>query len=326
MTIVRPRRQKSPTRMNTQALEQYASKGISVVINSFQRWDPEIERINTIIEREFRALVHTNVYASFGRDSAFKPHWDEHNVLILQLHGRKRWRFWGQPWHAPRGRARFPLPHDLGPPQWETMLEPGDVLYLPRGEVHAAQVPEGEDSLHLTIGITPPGIESLTAALASACEEDALGREDLPILASAKDRDDWLAAVKTLLHGAVDRLDMDRLLDSLDLAREPLAAGFLGLGRRLSPELLVVSTLRRRLPLPPVAAGATTTLSAGGRNWTIDAMERNILEHVQRHHSRSIANLREALAEFDDETLSQSVLALSGKGLVRLLQDDEPRY
>lgn len=318
MTIARPRRQKPPTGMRAQAVDQYARQGVSIVINGIHRLDPGISWMNAIIEREFRADIHTNVYASFGRDSAFKPHWDEHNVLVLHLQGRKRWRSWGQPWPAPRRRSEFPVADDPGTPAWEAVLEPGDVLYLPRGEIHAAAVIDGEDSLHLTVGITPPRIDALAAALARACEAEAMGRQDLPVLAGPADRDAWMAGTKALMHRAVDMLDLDQVLASLDQIREPLPAGALGLSRRLVAETMVMSALPRRLPLPAADQGPAVTLRAGEREWTIGAAERAVLDLVQRHHARSLAQLLASLPETGEEKVLQAIRDLAGKGLVRL--------
>lgn len=318
MTIVRPRDWK-PMRLNSQAIEQYCRQGISVVIKSLQRLDTGVEFVNAIVEREFRALVHTNLYAGFGRGGAFKPHWDEHDVLVLHLQGRKQWQCWGQPWAAPTERSKFPVPKDLGHPEWEAVLEPGDALYLPRGEVHAARVPDGGDSLHLTVGIAPPRIEALTAAMARACEAEPLGRQNLPILAEAADRDAWMAAAKVLLHRAVDNLDLDQVLTALDRAKEPLPPGFPGNGRRLEAGTVVATTLRRRLSLPAEDEGGSAAIRAGTRTWTIDSTERDLLAQLQRHHSRSLAELLEALAPTDENDVRQAVQKLVGKGLAKLL-------
>lgn len=319
MTILRPKRQKPPTRMRSQTLEQYASQGVSVIVSGLHRMDRRIERMNAIIEREFRASVQTNAYASFSRDSAFHPHWDEHNVMVLQLQGRKHWRCWGQPWQSPISQSDCPVPPDPGSAEWETVLEPGDVLYLPRGEVHAAHVLEGENSLHLTIGIIPPRIDALTAALARLCEEEPLGRQDLPILSSAAQRDAWMAEAKALLRKAVDRLDLDQVLASLDRMQEPLPSGFLGLNGKLSSETVVICALRRRLALAPSGTGAFTTVTVAGQSWTITALEKDVLDQLQRHHARTLSSLRTALPGHSEADLCDAIRALSGKGLARLL-------
>ena len=38
--------------------------------------------------------TQVNAYLSFSKGGAFKPHWDIHDVLVVQVHGNKRWRIW----------------------------------------------------------------------------------------------------------------------------------------------------------------------------------------------------------------------------------------
>jgi len=57
MTIVRPERQKPPTRMRTTALHHYAQQGVSTIINAVERFDPDTGRLNAIVQRAFRARV-----------------------------------------------------------------------------------------------------------------------------------------------------------------------------------------------------------------------------------------------------------------------------
>jgi hypothetical protein len=318
MTIIRPRRQKPPTRMRLPALEQYTRQGVSAVINGVDRVEPALGRLSAIIEREFRSYVQINVYASFGRDSAFKPHCDTHNVLVLHLQGRKHWRCWGRPWQAPLSQSTCKVSENMGPAEWDVVLEPGDVLYLPRGEIHGASLLEGEDSLHLTIGIEPPRIEALTAALAQICQEEALGRQDLPILADAAARAAWLEAAKALLHQAVDRLDLDEVLTKLDQREEALPGGFFGVSHRLTSGTMISPTIRRRVPLIADEATGFTMVKAGSQSWTIDALERKILAEALRHHVVTLETLLGALADEAEASICEAVRALAAKGLVTL--------
>jgi bifunctional lysine-specific demethylase and histidyl-hydroxylase NO66 len=99
-------------------------------------------------------------YTPVGR-RIFTPHWDTHDVLVVQLHGTKRWRLYDTLLAHPLGQDRphmesasFPGFHeDL--PFRELTLREGDLLYLPAGTPHAAWC-EAEDSLHLTGQLEPP--------------------------------------------------------------------------------------------------------------------------------------------------------------------------
>lgn len=322
MTIVRPKRQKPPTRMRTAALGQYAQQGVSTVINRLDQMDSDTLRLTAIVERMFRAPVHANLYASFGRDSAFKPHWDDHDVLVLQLHGRKLWRSWGQPWQAPVSHSLHKVPETLGEPEWQAVLEPGDVLYLPRGEIHAAEIQPGEDSMHLTIGITPPRFNALTTALAEACQIEPIGRKDLPVLAESEQRDRWMMEARQALHRAVDALDLDEILAKLDQLIEPLPVGFLGLDRRLTQDTLVIPTLRR--PLKGGGGDGTemreggANINAGSQSWSLSDAEYRVLEQIMDNGALTIAELQSCFLGEGEPFVSGAVRQLTRKGLALL--------
>lgn len=83
------------------------------------------------------------------------PHHDDVELFVCHTEGRKRWRV-----YAPT--AGFALPTrssgdlpaaGLGVPLLEAVLEPGDVLYLPRGTVHAAEAEGGAGACHVTVSM-----------------------------------------------------------------------------------------------------------------------------------------------------------------------------
>jgi Cupin superfamily protein len=84
------------------------------------------------------------------------PHWDDIEAFCLQLEGRKRWKV-----YAPSKEARLPrvssedfTDDDMQDqePVLDVILEPGDLLYMPRGWVHQGITLAGnEHSLHLTV-------------------------------------------------------------------------------------------------------------------------------------------------------------------------------
>lgn len=74
-------------------------------------------------------------------------------MYVLQIEGAKRWRVYAPPRGHVLPRASSPdfCEADLGAPVLDALLEPGDMLYLPRGAVHQAVAAAGPPSLHLTL-------------------------------------------------------------------------------------------------------------------------------------------------------------------------------
>lgn len=83
----------------------------------------------------------------------FAPHFDDVDVYILQVEGAKRWRVYSPLLgHAlPRYSSRDFEDAEIGQPLLDTVLRPGDLLYLPRGTIHQAAALEEQHSMHLTV-------------------------------------------------------------------------------------------------------------------------------------------------------------------------------
>ncbi|MET8170758.1 cupin domain-containing protein [Streptomyces sp. NPDC005329] len=56
---------------------------------------PPLARLCEAIERELRAPVQANQYASWTSAEGLGVHWEDHDTVIVQLDGAKRWRIYG---------------------------------------------------------------------------------------------------------------------------------------------------------------------------------------------------------------------------------------
>ena len=111
-------------------VDQFAD-GATVVLQSLHRTWPSVGRFVADLEAASSHTVQANAYLTPAGASGLAAHADSHDVLVLQLHGSKRWEIDG-----------------LG----QVTVAPGDVLYLPAGTEHRAEAQETA-SLHLTVGI-----------------------------------------------------------------------------------------------------------------------------------------------------------------------------
>jgi len=114
---------------------------------------------------------------TFGSGGAFDVHYDSHDVLVLQIYGSKHWFLYDKPAPFPIDYVKKskPEPREVF---FDTVLQSGDVLYVPRGMYHRAAVTD-TDSLHLTFGIhTAKGLDFIDWIRRKAEKED-LFREDI---------------------------------------------------------------------------------------------------------------------------------------------------
>jgi Cupin superfamily protein len=128
--------------------------GATISLPAFHRaWGP-LGTLAAAIEEEFDHAVHANVYITPGNTAGFSPHYDTHEVFVLQIAGSKRWRIHQPPLPLPHRSQPFdPRSHVSSAPLLEADLTPGDLLYLPRGFVHTTATSDGF-SVHVTLGIT----------------------------------------------------------------------------------------------------------------------------------------------------------------------------
>lgn len=132
---------------------------------------------------QFSCACQTNVYLTpGGRERGLTPHYDTHDVFVVQAYGSKRWRLYDSPAELPLNSETVTKPVDgFGEPVREFDLEAGDLLYLPRGTVHEA-VSNDSASLHLTIGVIPIVWGTVIRdALDAVIAEDADFRRSLPV-------------------------------------------------------------------------------------------------------------------------------------------------
>nr|MBA3288482.1 cupin-like domain-containing protein [Acidimicrobiia bacterium] len=132
--------------------------GATLVVQGLQFTNPHLARAANNLALELDHAVQVNAYLSPEAARGLELHFDYHDVFVLQLDGRKRWRVWEplERTHRPlKGVApaiAAPTFDELGEPSLDLMLEAGDCLYLPRGFPHCAETVESA-STHLTIGL-----------------------------------------------------------------------------------------------------------------------------------------------------------------------------
>jgi lysine-specific demethylase/histidyl-hydroxylase NO66 len=192
---------------------------------------PAVIDFSTGLAAELGHPVQANAYVTPPTARGFSAHYDVHDVFVLQLAGRKHWTVHepvhvdplrNQPWNdrAPAVAARA----DTDPPALDAVLAPGDVMYLPRGWLHAATALGGV-SAHLTIGVHVVTRFALVEALLAAVAEQPELRASLPLgidVADPAALRPHLDAVRDALGEALHRVRPD------DVARQVRARVWAG--------------------------------------------------------------------------------------------------
>ena len=166
-------------------VQAYLQQGATLIANDIDHLTPELTEFSQTMEQALGGKVQGNLYLSSRRRQGFGAHFDTHDVFAVHVEGTKTWRIY-------TGRADDPIAHPAfktlgrdhherakGELRQEVHMEPGDLLYLPRGQYHDALADEG-GAVHIAFGITYPiGLDVLSLLFERVVQQPAF-RANLP--------------------------------------------------------------------------------------------------------------------------------------------------
>jgi hypothetical protein len=123
--------------------------GDSVVLNRVQRYWLPLTEVCRTWESTFHCLMSLSVYLTPPNSQGFPPHFEGHEVCVMQLQGSKTWKIYPAEVESPLN-SREVKRAEIGTTHKEVTLKAGDFLYLPRGCIHES-VASGNTSLHLSV-------------------------------------------------------------------------------------------------------------------------------------------------------------------------------
>lgn len=198
---------------SAKVLAQFAA-GATIVLQGLHRlWPPVIDFVRDLVD-DLGHPVQANAYVTPPSNRGFDPHYDVHDVFVLQTGGRKRWVVHepvfahplpSQPWT----QHRDAIAERAGAaPVIDTVLSPGDALYLPRGWVHSAQALD-TTSIHLTVGVSAvTGVDVARAVVDALTDREAF-RASLPMGGRPDDRDEIISTVTKVMAHMVETMRDD---------------------------------------------------------------------------------------------------------------------
>jgi ribosomal protein L16 Arg81 hydroxylase len=224
----------------TEAMFARFRQGETIIVSSLHEEWPPLRELCRALAARVSGAFQVNVYLTPRRSRGLRPHYDTHDVFVLQIHGTKRWQLFDEAVHLPLGgQVHHGELFERNDPTQIVTLRPGDMIYIPRGWGHVADALD-EMSLHLTVGAFPlnwallvlKGVEEVLA-------RDVRFRESLPP-GFATDND-LRAKATGHLSGLLDSLRAR--LDAAALINSATAGAGLGRQPRLDGHLLDLARL-----------------------------------------------------------------------------------
>ncbi|OIJ95556.1 cupin domain-containing protein [Streptomyces monashensis] len=275
-TAVTTRRNVVWQRIQPSRLHDQLHDGASLVLDAVDELHEPAERLAQVLEGVFRGRVQINVYASWTATEGFGTHWDDHDVIVVQLEGAKRWRLYGPTRINPLHRDTEAPEPPADEPIEEVVLRAGDMLYLPRGWWHAVAATQGR-SLHLTCGLQTTTGADLVGWLSDRLRTSETVRAHLPVFASPQEQADYLELLRKevadALHGGAIA-DFLTARDAIEPGRTMSSLPFLDAVPARADLLVRLTTARAQLTEND---HDYVVFLAGGEEWTFAPPARAVL-------------------------------------------------
>ncbi|UYV72646.1 C14orf169 [Cordylochernes scorpioides] len=128
--------------------------GCNINFVSPQTYIRAVWKLGSILQEYFESAIKLDIYLTPPGSQGYAPRFSDAESFILQLEGKNIWKLYG-PRNAseelPRYSASVSSKMELVDPILTVELEPGDLLYFPRGVIHKSSTAETQYSLHILL-------------------------------------------------------------------------------------------------------------------------------------------------------------------------------
>jgi len=307
-------------RLRYDKLTQELNSGATLVLDAVDELFESLRALAEALELFFHERIQINAYASWRTSRGFDLHWDDHDVFILQVTGRKHWKVHGMTLAYPlAGDPKEPKPTE--PPLWDHILETGDLLYIPRGFWHVAY-PLNEPTLHLTVGVHNRAGLDLMRWLVNRLRSREIFRQDLPRFASRETIQAHLMQMREELLSEWGDDILNRYFADLDesaISRPRLSLACAPLDSLPAGDMLVRLLAPR--PLDLKVESGVVRFSSQKKEWRLAVEAWPILRHLDQHRVCTVSELCEvAKSEVDERRVRIFLKELLMNGLVAIVE------
>jgi ribosomal protein L16 Arg81 hydroxylase len=301
--------------------------GATLVLDAIDEIHEPIMRLAQNLERTLHVHIQVNMYASWRSSPAFDLHWDDHDVIVAQIFGRKHWRVYGSTERFPVDRQSNPSSkRPEGAPVWEGFLNCDDGLYIPRGWWHVVTGCD-EPAVHLTIGINNPTGLKVLQWMGDLLKLDEFIRMDVPRFAKPELQAEYVSKFRKKVS---DFFDDPKLLlkfsDALNAMAEPRPA--YGLPWSATPDILpesdncLVSVVAPRgMQVQQLPGTQTVQLEFYGKQFKFNDVTAPLFNYLSERAPISLLEFyRRFCDEFNQQQLRDFVSDLVKHGIVVLTE------
>jgi ribosomal protein L16 Arg81 hydroxylase len=301
-------------RIRSKDVTDHLRRGATLSFDAIDELHAPLRRLAESFEAFFRGGTKINIYAGWRALHGLDLHRDNQEIFILQLDGRKRWLLYGFSVDAVDQRelrtGSVPPPGAL----LDQILEPGDLLYIPRGCYHVA-LPMNEPALHLTVGVKNPRGRDLLIWIVERLRASGVADRDLPCFGDADERLRYSEELRNALVGGLDPDLVQQYFTETgaNVKRRPsFSLPWSATPERLPPgsDFFVRLNVHSLLVMDSDSDAGTVELHCSGRRWRFPRGIRWIIEELDEGAPVAIGRLIEAVAGRLDEGMVRLLLEM----------------
>ena len=291
-----------PNKLNEKLID-----GATLIIDAVDELYEPIKKLSQDLEIIFNETIQVNAYLGWGNTTGFDTHWDDHDVFILQVFGKKNWFIFGE-------TRKYPLYRDVvidsdtpKKPIWKKILNQGELLYIPRGWWHNA-IPSGnEPSLHLTFGINNrTGIDFFNW-FSERLMEDEFFRKDIPYLRAKDELKTYLKQFNTKVKQIFDMSLFETYLTRYN-SNALVRPRFTFPHSIYKPSILkdnyeISLSISRKVLIDKNVKSGIISFVANGNEWKFSILTKPLFDLLFKKRKCSIAEAKRVCNKINQETI-----------------------
>lgn len=191
-------------------IKREIKNGSTLIIDRCEDYFPGVKDLIFLIESQIKCQAWANLYVSSQGSGGFGCHFDDHDIIAIQVYGRKEWVIYEPTYFSPtRGDKSFNFPPPKSTPLTTYNLSPSDALYLPHGFWHDVTT-TSDISLHITIGMDFPRRIDIFNSLSNELIKSRFFRETIDLTDLSKESE----LIKKEIISSLQSINVQELLFS----------------------------------------------------------------------------------------------------------------
>jgi hypothetical protein len=199
--------------LNVTKVTQLVSDGVALVIDFCEDLWGDISDVCDDFSEIFSEKTGATLFFSSGQKVGFTAHWDNSDVIVYQLSGKKRWKIYPKTLDMPIDENNGAIDPPVGDPFFDKTLEANNILYVPRGYWHAPE-PCGEHSLHISFAFRRRnGMDYLKWLIPKLCDE-LIVRKDIDRHADSETSTQYINILRATLFEYINDSTLHDYIES----------------------------------------------------------------------------------------------------------------